>query len=152
VLEPRNHLLKLPGEDSSVIEGQADALLIARGPALAPAHLLPHEPKRDADRRGSKAGAKSAPNFIADLYPRHPVARGCSLSRGPFSTQPRSLAHVYTYTMSPWVELCAAKRSTATLSGGDAFVEWPRRVAIAGMHGAPVVAWRTCGESVRLLG
>jgi len=112
VLEPRNHLLKLPGEDSSVIERQADALLIARGPAFAPAHLVPHElAQRDADGRGSKPGAKSAPNFIADLYPRHPVARGCSLSRGPFSTQPRSLAHVYTYTMSPWVELCAAKRS-----------------------------------------
>ena len=120
MLEPRDHLVELDGDGSSVLDGYADALLIACGSALAPAHLSPHElAQGDAHWGRPEAGAVGGPDVIADLHPRHAVAWPCGLSPGPFSTQLRSLAHVnavYDASLGATV-CCEAERSDAERLG-----------------------------------
>jgi len=86
-LEPHDHLLELPCEDSSVLEGKADALLIARTSALSPTHLSPHQlTQGDAHRGRPQAGAEGAPDLVADLHTGHAVALRPGVRIGPFGT------------------------------------------------------------------
>ena len=58
-------------------------------------------------------------------YPRHRAIRSAARASAIVPAL-RVVVHgrlpYARYTMSPWVQLCAAKRSAATLSGRDAFV------------------------------
>ena len=113
-----NQLFELAGYRAGVRKREQNLIGGVRRSTLLATYLaLDQVPQRDTDRCGAQAGAAARPYLVADLHPRHAVALRLGLSRGPFSTQSRSLARVNAvYDASPDATVCC-ERSGAERQG-----------------------------------